>query len=223
MYPIILEVKMQPIMNNRFFKLPKEKQLRIINAALEVFSKSEYKRASTDDIAAKAGISKGLLFYYFHNKKELYLFLFKYCTKLVHQRVIDDNFMKICDFFEILDYAAEKKMSLFLKMPYIMDFWTKAFYSKDEPVSEDMQKEILKKTEFYSSLLNNQTDQSKFKPGVSPGEIMKMLTWMTDGYLREKLNRGININADELMRDYRKWSDMFRKMAYKEEYLYEDN
>lgn len=56
-------------MNEQFFHLPEEKQQAIINASLEVFATHEYKKASTDDIAAKAGISKGLLFYYFHNKK----------------------------------------------------------------------------------------------------------------------------------------------------------
>ena len=58
-------------MNEKFFALPEEKQERIINAAMEVFGKNEYKRASTDLIAVKAGISKGLLFYYFHNKISL--------------------------------------------------------------------------------------------------------------------------------------------------------
>ena len=51
-------------MNEAFFALPEEKRQRILNAALEAFAKHEYKKASTDDIAAKAGISKGLLFYY---------------------------------------------------------------------------------------------------------------------------------------------------------------
>ncbi|WP_432764423.1 TetR/AcrR family transcriptional regulator [Hungatella hathewayi] len=56
-------------MNEQFYDLPQEKQMRIINAGLEVFSKNDYKHAVTDEIARKAGISKGLLFYYFHNKK----------------------------------------------------------------------------------------------------------------------------------------------------------
>lgn len=64
-------------MNDKFYLLEEEKQLKIINAAMEVFGKNEYKKASTDLIAAKAGISKGLLFYYFHNKKELYMFIYK--------------------------------------------------------------------------------------------------------------------------------------------------
>ena len=52
-------------MNEKFFALPEEKRHQIINAAIEVFSKYDYKHASTDLIAAKAGISKGSLFYYF--------------------------------------------------------------------------------------------------------------------------------------------------------------
>lgn len=50
--------------------LSSEKELAIVNASLEVFSQSEYKHAATDEIAHKAGISKGLLFYYFKNKEE---------------------------------------------------------------------------------------------------------------------------------------------------------
>ena len=59
-------------MNEKFYELPEEKQLYVLNAAMEVFAEYEYKKASTDLIAAKAGVSKGLLFYYFHNKKSLY-------------------------------------------------------------------------------------------------------------------------------------------------------
>lgn len=62
-------------MNEQFFHLPEEKQQAIINASLEVFATHEYKRASTDDIAAKAGISKGLLFYYSIIKR-VYIFIF---------------------------------------------------------------------------------------------------------------------------------------------------
>ncbi len=49
-------------MNEAFFALEEEKQRAVFNAAMEVFSRWEYKRASTDLIAAKAGVSKGLLF-----------------------------------------------------------------------------------------------------------------------------------------------------------------
>lgn len=134
--------------------------------------------------------------------------------------VIDDKFSRIDDFFELLEYSAEKKTALVSETPYLMDFIAKAFYSKDEPVSDDMQNEISKKTEIITSLLLKQIDFPRFKHGVSPAEIMQMLIWMGDGYLREKLLRG-TLNIDDMNRDFKKWSEMFKKMAYKEEYLNE--
>ena len=41
-------------MNARFFDLKKEKQDRIINAALKVFALHGYRHASTDDIVREA-------------------------------------------------------------------------------------------------------------------------------------------------------------------------
>lgn len=47
-------------MNEKFYELPPEKQQRIINAGLEVFGAHDYPQASTDDMTAKAEISKGV-------------------------------------------------------------------------------------------------------------------------------------------------------------------
>ena len=69
-------------MNEKFFSLPIEKQEAIINAGYRVFSQNSYKKSSISEIADAAGISNSLLFYYFHNKKELYLFLWEKCAKL---------------------------------------------------------------------------------------------------------------------------------------------
>ena len=76
-------------MYEAFEALPEEKRQQIIRAAVEVFAKHEYKRASTDDIAAKAGISKGALFYYFKNKRELYSYLIHYAEKVLTQQAVD--------------------------------------------------------------------------------------------------------------------------------------
>lgn len=45
-------------MNNRFFELPKEKQDRFINAALQIFAKNGYKKASTDEIVKAAAFPR---------------------------------------------------------------------------------------------------------------------------------------------------------------------
>ena len=48
-----------------------EKQEKIINASLELFSKEGYKATSTSKVAVKAGVSEGLIFRHFQNKEGL--------------------------------------------------------------------------------------------------------------------------------------------------------
>ena len=61
-------------MNEKFFALPKQKQNAIINAGYRVFSQNSYRKSPMSEIAGEAGISKSMLFHYFHNKKELSCF-----------------------------------------------------------------------------------------------------------------------------------------------------
>ncbi len=48
-----------------------EKQSNILNAALELFSNQGYAATATSQIAKKAGVSEGLIFRHFENKKGL--------------------------------------------------------------------------------------------------------------------------------------------------------
>ena len=56
-------------MNEAFFSLPNERQQAILNAGYRVFSQNTYKKTPVGEVAAAAGISKSLLFYYFRNKQ----------------------------------------------------------------------------------------------------------------------------------------------------------
>lgn len=209
-------------MNDKFYELPEEKQLRIINAGLEVFSQNDYKRASTDEIARIAGTSKGLLFYYFHNKKEFYFFLHDYTSKLVADAVVDDGYTEITDFFQLCRYAAQKKLDLLQKMPYISDFTLRAFYSQKEDVSSEINESVVEATAKMFSTYFASVDLTKFKEGADPQEILQMLTWMTDGYLHEKQRMKATITPGDmivLMEKYERWANMLKEIFYKEEFL----
>lgn len=122
-----------------------------MNAALKVFSKSNYKHASTDIIIKEAGISKGLLFHYFTNKAGLYSFLYAYCVKYVQMERIaifqnrENNF-----FLRTLqvEQAYEKASK---KYPYIEMFLARAQLEEEEEIHTLIQD---KKQEFM-----NETDQ----------------------------------------------------------------
>lgn len=205
-------------MYEAFEALPEEKRQQIIRAAVEVFAKHEYKRASTDDIAAKAGISKGALFYYFKNKRELYSYLIHYAEKVLTQQAVDQRFWAITDFFELLEYTSIQKIAVFEDNPYWMDFCVRAFYSVREDVSDLMSGLTNDYMAHMMERFFRQIDGSKFKEGVSPAEIMKMLIWLTDGYMHQRQIMGLPVTVEELLPEYRKWQGMLRQVAYKEEF-----
>ena len=65
-------------MNQKFFSLPPERQDLIRNSAMLEFGANSFKKTSADSIAKRAEVSKALLFHYFKDKRELYLYLFQY-------------------------------------------------------------------------------------------------------------------------------------------------
>ena len=74
-------------MNEKFYQLPEEKRNRILNAGFRVFANNSYRKSPMNEIAAEAGISKSLLFFYFKNKKEFYLYLLKTAEELTQRYV----------------------------------------------------------------------------------------------------------------------------------------
>lgn len=203
-------------MNEKFFSLPVEKQHRIINAVTEVFGKNEYKRASTDLIAHKAGISKGLLFYYFKNKRELYLFAYNHLITVMKKLANDSGFLQITDFFELLEYFSRRKLEILECTPYILEFSMRAFYSEKEDVSGDLKDKNMEERDKLFQMYFSHIDMSKFKEGIDPYKIYKILVWMTDGYLHERQMNHQDWNLDALMKEFKEWINMMKVMVYKE-------
>jgi len=56
----------------RWRRLPEERPRQIIEAALEVFGERGLGQARLEDIAKRAGLSKGTIYLYFPNKEELF-------------------------------------------------------------------------------------------------------------------------------------------------------
>lgn len=119
----------------KFEELPSEKKMRIINAGLECFGQYGYKKANTDLIVEKAGISKGLLFYYFKNKETFYLYLCDFCSKVSLEAVDVAEMSAITDFFDMLDFGIRTKLKIWSDYPYMYDFSLRMVLFQDEKVS----------------------------------------------------------------------------------------
>lgn len=62
---------MSPRTKEQFENIRLERKQQILDAALNIFAKNGYYKASISQIAKEASISKGLLYNYFQNKEEL--------------------------------------------------------------------------------------------------------------------------------------------------------
>ena len=122
-------------MNERFFSLPEEKQQTIINAGYRVFSQNSYKNSPMSEIADAAGISKSLLFHYFHNKKELYMFLWDKCAETTIEYLTKYGCYEQKDLFESMEKGMQAKLEIIRLYPDMASFTIKAFYEKDADIS----------------------------------------------------------------------------------------
>ena len=94
----------------RFEKLEDRKQRLIRQAALAEFAAHGYAKASTNRIVKAAGIGKGMLFYYFTSKQELYEYLVKYSLEFIQSRYLDRVDAEEPDLIERLTQLARLKL-----------------------------------------------------------------------------------------------------------------
>ena len=113
-------------MNEKFFDLKKEKQDRMINAALKVFALNGYRHASTDDIVREAAISKGLLFHYFENKLGVYAFVYDYSVRYLLLELSTAVDAKETDLFTLMQQVETGKMHAMCGYPYLQPFLNRA-------------------------------------------------------------------------------------------------
>ncbi|HEU4964898.1 MAG TPA: TetR/AcrR family transcriptional regulator [Bacilli bacterium] len=65
----------------------KNKTSLIFQAAIDVFSEKGFDKATMDDIAARANVAKGTIYYHFKSKEELFLFLVEEGVEMLREGV----------------------------------------------------------------------------------------------------------------------------------------
>lgn len=205
-------------MNEKFFTLSKERQDTIINAALHIFAKYDYKKASTDEIAALAGISKGLIFHYFGSKKGLYLFLHEYAANFIMGEMREYSDPSETDFFKLIVNSQTCKMSMLAKHPDCMTFILKAFYEDSPEVKSEIDTTFgdIEKSTCESFLAR--ADLSKLKEDVSPEKLLNLILWFAEGFMRTRTPEELT-DLEKLNDTYIEYLEMLRRLVYKPEYL----
>ena len=189
-------------MNEKFFSLPEARQQAIINAGYRVFSQNSYKNSPMSEIAEAAGISKALLFHYFHNKKELYLFLWDKCAETTIETMSRYDCYGQTLLFEAMERGMRAKMEIIRRYPDMGVFTIRAFYEKDEEICAAIQESYHR----YFNLKADQTrlnlDPAQFVPGVDVAMMYREMYWASEGYLWEKVQQGRAMDIDQMEKDF---------------------
>lgn len=201
-------------MNEKFFDLKKEKQDRMINAALKIFGKNGYEHASTDDIVREAAISKGLLFHYFGSKLGVYTFIYDYSVRYLMLELTTGVSKEETDYFKLLEQIKAAQLMVMRNYPYMLFFLDQC---NRETVNEALtatedKKEILPKQ--YLQIME-QADLVNFRSGADIEKLSKIIDFTLTGLMKEQIEKG-EFQPDLYNQEIKKYLDMIKKLSYQE-------
>lgn len=207
-------------MFSKFLSIDIEKQNRILNAAMKEFAKNGYEKASTNEIVKESEISKGLLFHYFKNKKQLFLYLYNYCIDLNMNEFYKKIDLSESDFFTRLRQTQLIKMELLKKYPEIFRFIEAAYLEDSSEIKQELEvknKELMKSS---VDVLFKDIDTSKFKDGIDIKKVINIVIWTLQGFAdevmtREKLSTSNQTNYDDAFLEADEYLNMLKNCFYK--------
>ena len=197
-------------MNERFYLMPKEKQNKILNAAFKVFAQNDYKKAPMSEIAAEGDISKALLFYYFNNKLELYMYLWEKTMKLTQISVKKHKVLETDDFFVMLERGIAAKCSLMRQFSFLYLFSMNAYYEKCPEVKEKVQKSFGFINQRSLATVLKSINPSNIREGFTVEEIYQEVLFASDGFLLQIYRSG-KLDIDKMENDYCKLIMLWKK------------
>lgn len=198
-------------MNGKFFDLKKEKQDRMINAALKVFALQGYRHASTDDIVREAAISKGLLFHYFGSKLGVYRFIYDYSVRYMTLELKSTVSPTETDLFEIIKQTECARMHAMCGYPYMQQFLNR---SMSENVSEALLAVEEKRTalETVYGAIDAQIDYRALNAGVDGEKLRKMLDFTIKGLMTERF-QDASFQPEMLYEEICGYLDMMKRLV----------
>ncbi len=205
----------------KFLALQPEKQKIIVDAAMNIFGKMGYKKASVNDIAKASGISKGMVFHYFGNKKALYLYLIELSGELLEREFKESLPADMTDFFNIILQASSIKLGLIKKHPAMLMFLTSVYFEKDSEVVGEIEAFMQYAEAFRGDIALGGIDTSKFKEGVDPALVLNMLVKYSEGYVNGMTSPSdiADYDIEAMMTEFTACMQMLKQNLYKEEFL----
>lgn len=144
-----------------------EKKERIWHAALQQFYDKGFEAASTNQITKAAGVSKGILFHYYTDKKTLYLSIVDDCIEHYYKKLVSQMNNVSDDLFEALQQLSDLKIQLFREEPIRYGIVAKAFLDSPSALRDELQARQQKWKEMSIPLLVEKVDRKHLRADIN--------------------------------------------------------
>ncbi|MEA4909691.1 MAG: TetR/AcrR family transcriptional regulator [Chloroflexi bacterium] len=146
-----------------------ERRAQILESAIKVFARQGFANARMDDVAAEAGLSKGLLYWYFKSKDEIVI-------AIAH--LLFGGELRKLQSLSCADLPAGQCLSNFIEMfiadmrlmlkvtPIIYELYALAF--RNQVVREVMRAHLRSFVAIVEPILQRGIDSGEFTSGISP-------------------------------------------------------
>ena len=202
---------------DKFLALTEEKRTAILNAALQCFGKFGYEKASINDIAVAAHISKASVFQYFGSKKQIYIYLLEYCKKIIEGIFDKEALNSQTDLFDRILASSRMEMESFQNQPFILQFITSVWEETSPEVADALVILTEEVCKFRNDMVLREDDALKFKNPEDAQPVFQMLLLMAEGYAA-RYRGAASFDFQAVMEDFEENIAILRKNFYKEEY-----
>lgn len=204
-------------MNEKFYALPQEKQNRIINAGFRAFAWNSYRKSSMQEAADEAGISKSLLFHYFRNKREFYLFLWERACEITTRYLAEYGCYEPEDLFEMMELGMRAKLDMMRQYPAMAQFAIQAFYEEEPSVHGVIVESYQRHFNWKAREAISRVDPADFIPGLDLSMMYREMYLASEGYLWEALRCSGPLDLEALQTDFNKMLEFWKHVYLKKE------
>jgi len=210
-------------MENILKKLDNEKRNRIINSAIDEFSKYPYNIASTNNIVQNANISKGLLFHYFGNKKALYEYVCEFVIKKLFNEINDNLNWEESDILERIKQIALIKLKISHTYPKLFEFVISIFKNNNSSFNTKDAINIYEKyginmQEVFAKFYHHNIDYSLFKEQANVAEKINIIRWTIEKFAEEEtmlmLSSNSKFDFEKIVKVMDGYIDILKKAFY---------
>jgi len=181
-----------------------ERKDQIVRATVECITKYGYNNFSMQDVAKVAGVSKGIIHYYFLNKDDLMMSVLDKVAGDIERVIqsdmdrIDDPVRKLGVFIEVVFDVVRNTREYY---QVNMDFWTQI--NQKEDVRKIIAKHYTKFRETASKVVLEGITKGVFRP-VEPLEYAAYIIAVIDGLSLQFLFDPSHIDYDRISREVTK-------------------